>query len=391
MNILIVTAMFPPIRTGTSYYSSNLATALGSRGHSVTVVTLRNEDAQDEGLSFDVIRLPALHMPLRNYFKHFRISSCFPGNYATLDRIARERKADAILLVNHYLDIAFPAIYAARRNRIPLICSVGTQLQSPNPGRHRILNFLDRLVCGAMIFPFCDRIVSWDNEILRYLRDVHGEKITKKSVTINYGVNGSPDVFLRHQHDYAPHQQILGVGAVIEQRDFLSLVKAFHTLAPVFPELKLKIIGHVYHEASRRYVAANGLGERVLFLGEQPHEVVLDALKASDLFFASLTGRYIGLGTATIESMFMGVPTVVNAYADLLGTARLRSGEDVVLVDGASPDHIADSMRALLTDAGLRRRVGQGGRAFVTRHLNWEKVSADYECLLLSLVPAASA
>jgi phosphatidylinositol alpha-1,6-mannosyltransferase len=236
-----------------------------------------------------------------------------------------------------------------------------------------------------MIFPFCARIVSWDNEILRYLRDVHGEGITKKSITINYGVNGSPEVFLRHQHDYALHQQILGVGAVIEQRDFLGLVKAFHKLAPEFPKLRLKIIGHVYHDASPRYVAENGLGDRVTFMGEQPHAVVLDALKESDLFFASLTGRYIGLGTATIESMLMGVPTVVNAYADLLGTAQLRSGEDVMLIDGLSTERIAGSIRTLLTDDALRKRVGQGGRAFVTEYLNWEKVAADYEHLLHSL------
>jgi glycosyltransferase involved in cell wall biosynthesis len=388
MNILIVTAMFPPIRTGTSYYSSNLAAALHARGHSVTVVTLRNDDARGDGLAFEVIRLSALHMPVRNYFKHFRVSACFPGNYSAMNRIAREKKADAILLVNHYLDIAFPAIYAARRNRIPLICSVGTQLQSPNPARHRTLNFLDRLICGAMIFPFCARIVSWDNEILRYLRDVHGEGVTKKSVTINYGVNGSPEVFLRYQHDYALHQQILGVGAVIEQRDFLGLVKAFHKLAPEFPKLRLKIIGHVYHDASPGYVTENGLGDRVTFMGEQPHAVVLDALKESDLFFASLTGRYIGLGTATIESMLMGVPTVVNAYAGLLGTAQLRSGEDVMLIDGLSTERIAGSIRTLLTDDALRKRVGHGGRAFVTEHLNWEKVAADYEHLLHSLATA---
>lgn len=391
MNILIVTAMFPPIRTGTSYHSCNLATALCARGHAVTVVTLQNEAARDEGLGFDVIRLPALHLPLRNYFKHFRISACFPGNYAALKRVARERKIDAIVLVNHYLDIAFPAIYAARSRGIPLICSVGTQLQSPSPLRHRTLNMLDRLICGAMIFPFCDRIVSWDNEILRYLRDVHGERVSGKSVIINYGVNGAPDAFLGHRHSYEPHQQILGVGAVIEQRDFLSLVKAFHRIAPEFPGLKLKIIGHIYHEAARNYVNDNGLRERVFFLGEQPHEAVLEALRNSDLFFASLTGRYIGLGTATIESMFMGVPTVVNAYPELLGTTPLRTGKDVVLIDTLSPDRIADSLRSLLGDSALRRAVGQGGRAFVIRHLNWEKVAADYEDLLLSLAPAPTA
>lgn len=384
MNILIVTAMFPPIRTGTSYYSDNLA----ARGHSVTVVTLHNEEEIDDHRRFPVIRLPALHFPLRNFFKHFRISSCFPSNYSRLSRIARETGAEVVLLVNHYLDIAFPAIHAARKSGIPLVCSVGTQLQSPGPGKHRILNILDRLICGRMVFPFCDSIVSWDNEILRYLHDVHGAKVSGKSVTINYGVNGSPEAFLEHTHSYEVHNQILGVGAVIAQRDFLALVQAFRKLAPDFPALKLKIIGHVYHDAAPRYVAEHGLGDRVTFTGEQSHQVVLQSLRESDLFFSSLTGRYIGLGTATIESMLMGVPTVVNAYPDLLGTAQLRNGEDAVLIEKLSTDLIADSIRKLLVDSALRRKVGEGGRTFVTTHLNWDKVSADFERLFGSLLAA---
>lgn len=391
MNVLIVTAMFPPIRTGTSFYSENLATALTARGHSVTVVTLRNRENTEDHRRFPVIRLPALHFPLRNFFKHFRISSFYPSNYSRLARVARESRSDVILLVNHYLDIAFPAIHAAHHNGIPLVCSVGTQLQSPSPGKHCLLNMLDRLICGRMIFPFCDRIVSWDNEILRYLSDVHGPRVTDKSVIINYGVNGSPEAFLAHDHCYEAHNQILGVGAVIGQRDFVALVKALHKLMPEFPDLRLKIIGHVYHDAALRYVAEHGLQGRVTFTGEQPHQAVMQSLRESDLFFSSLTGRYIGLGTATIESMLMGVPTIVNAYPELLGGARLKNGEDAVLIDKLNPDSIANSMRLLLGDAALRRKIGLGGRAFVTTHLDWNKVSADFERLFESLLPAGRA
>lgn len=385
MNILIATAMYPPIRTGTSYYSDNLAAALVARGHSVTAVTLQNSEAlAQEERSFRIVRLPALHAPLKNYFKHFRISACFPGNYSEMARIARDMHADVILLVNHYLDIAFPAIHAARSCNIPLICSVGTQLQSPSHFRHRILNALDWLICGRLIFPFCSRIVAWDNEILRYLKDVQGPGIAEKCVIINYGVNGDPDRFSSHQHDYSAHQQILGVGAVIEQRDFLALVQAFEILAPGFPELRLKIIGHIYHDAAPKYVEARGLGDRITFAGEQPHDQVLEALKYSDLFFSSLTGRYIGLGTATIESMLMGVPTLVNAYPDILGRAPLHDGEHIMLLDTLSPAHIAERMRVLLTNTDLRRRVGQGGRRFVTEHLHWKTVAEHYEQILVA-------
>ena len=127
--------------------SRRLARALQERGHRVTVATLANREAPaGEAFAFEAIRLPALHFPVRNYFKHLRVCSVFPANYPRLLRIGRGMAADAILLVNHYLDIAFPAIYAARRAGIPLVCSVGTQLQSPNALRHRTLNFMDRLV-----------------------------------------------------------------------------------------------------------------------------------------------------------------------------------------------------------------------------------------------------
>ena len=137
--------MFPPIRTGTAFYARNLTEALAKAGNSVTVVTIEgSEPPFDSHIAIRHVR--ALSLPMRGFFKHLRITALFPGNYARVLRAARGTRAEVILLVNHYLDIAFPAIYAARRARLPLACSVGTQLQSLNPRRDRILNVLDRLI-----------------------------------------------------------------------------------------------------------------------------------------------------------------------------------------------------------------------------------------------------
>lgn len=387
MNVLIVSAMFPPIRTGTSFYTRNLALGLRERGNEVVVATLRNAEA-DDGYPFRVVRLPAVHFPVRNYFKHLRLCALFPRNYTRLAALARETSAQVVLLVNHYLDIAFPAIYAARRAGAPLVCSVGTQMQSPNPVRHRILNLLDRTICGGLIFPACERIVSWDDQITRYLRDVHGERIADRIAHVNYGVNGDPRQFTGHEHDYRGHGQILGVGAVIEQRDYTALVRAFAGVAGEFPAARLKIVGHVYHDRAMKLAAQLGLADRVEFTGELPHEQVLAELRRSDVYFASLTGRYIGLGTATIEAMLMGVPTIVNAYPEILVRATLRDMEHAVLLSGLSPADIASRLRTLLADAAVRERIGQGGRRFVAEHMSWSRVAADMEEVLASAVAA---
>jgi len=290
------------------------------------------------------------------------------------------------LLVNHYLDIAFPAIAVAWMERIPLVCSVGTQLQSLNPRRNRILNFLDRLVCGRLVFPRCDRVIAWDTQIRQYLQDVHGDAVTGKTVVVNYGVNGDSDRFLAHQHDYRRHNRILGVGAVSEQRSFVPLVRAFAHLAREFPDLTLQIVGHVYFDAAPRLAVELGIADRVVFSGELPHAQVLEAMADCDAFYSSLTARYVGLGTATIESMLMGVPTVVNTPLDLLGGPMLEDGEHILHCPGEDDRNIAAQLRKLLVDEAFRARVGRGGRAFVSENMNWPKIIKDMETALTPLV-----
>lgn len=374
MKILVVGGMFPPMRTGTAFYTRNLALALQSNGHQVEVVTLGDVGTGiDDGLT--VHRLAAISLPLAGFFKHFRLCAWNPANWWRLYRIARRSGVEAILLVNHYLDIAFPARFAAWLNRIPLVCSVGTQLQSLNPRRNRILNVLDRLVCGLLVFPGCTRVVAWDTQIRQYLQDVQGKQILSKVVIVNYGVNGDPDRLLSRRHNYETNDEILGAGAVSEQRSFVPLVKAFAQLAPKYPQLRLRIVGHVYYDAASRLAAELGMADRIEFVGEMSHEQVIAQMQRATVFYSSLTGQYVGLGTATIEAMLLGLPTVVNTPLDLLGTGVLVDRQHLIQCTSDDPAEIAARLELLLADADLRRRVGDGGRAFVNQYLNWDVVA----------------
>jgi glycosyltransferase involved in cell wall biosynthesis len=385
VKIVIVSGMYPPIRTGTAFYSKNIAEALVKDGHAVRVVALQPEDLSD-GELFPISRLRAFNLPLPGFFKHFRISSLYLSNYRNMTQILRESNADAVLLVNHYLDIAFPTIWATRRLKIPLLCSVGTQLQSQNRNRNRILNFLDRLVCGRMVFPFCDRVIAWDTQIRQYLEDVHGSIVTAKTSIVNYGVNGQVGDFLSHTHSYTKHNQILGVGAVSEQRSFVPLVRAFAIIADVYPSLRLKIIGHVYFTEAVRLAEELGLSHRVIFAGELPHDEVLHEMTRSDIFYSSLTAKYVGLGTATIEAMLIGLPTMVNTPLDLLGVCKLDDGRDIIHCPCTEPRDIADRLRTTLNDASLRARVGQGGRTFIQNNMNWQKIAQDMSAAISTTI-----
>ena len=93
VNVFIVSAMFPPIRTGTSFYTRNLAAALEERGHRVAVAALEHGQDEPDRYPFLVYRLPALRVPLPGFFNHFssrhsfrRIFCGFPASRATSKR-----------------------------------------------------------------------------------------------------------------------------------------------------------------------------------------------------------------------------------------------------------------------------------------------------------------
>lgn len=375
MKIMLISAMFPPIQTGTSFYTKNLAEAFQKAGHKVALVTVVNKDLVKDRYVFKVYRLKAWHFPLKNYFKHFRITSLFPGNYIKLSNIVKKEKPDIVLLVNHYLDIAFPAIYAARKNNIPLVISVGTQLQSLNPTRQKILNILDRIICGRLIYPNCSKIIAWDREILRYLEDIHGHMILKKSAIVGYSVNGKIEDFSKNKHNYKNKDQIIGVGAIIEQRNFIFLVRLFSELSKFNSKLKLKIIGHVYYSGTLKLINELGLSRKVELTGELPHERVLAELKKSAFYWGAASGKYLGIGLATLEAMLMGVPVVSNVPKNIFGRARLRDMEHVVLLNGVLLDKTLPKLKRLLSDWHLREKIGQGGRKFVIKNMSWQSIA----------------
>jgi len=380
MRILIVTGMFPPNQTGTSFYSKNLAEALINKGFQVELVTTTNKNIrEDENYPFKLTRLPSLHFPLKNYFKHLRFCSIIPGNYNRIKRIIKKFKPDSILLINHYLDIAFLAVYAAKKWKIPLYISIGTQLQSLNPYRNRILNFLDRIIVGNLIFPFADRIISWDSEIERYLKDIHTKSNAAKSIIIPFGVNGDITLFERFKNSYKERKQILGVGAIIGHRDYLYQIRVFYELLKIFPHLKFKIIGNKYIDKPKRLVHELGISDKVVFQGEIPHEEVLKEYQTSLLHWMMLCGNYVGLGTSTIEAMLMGVPAVSNVPENLFGDNRLCDMENYIYSDGKNTKNDVAKLSQVITNQELQKNIGQNGKKFVKQYLNWDSVATKFK------------
>ncbi|MGD2271388.1 MAG: glycosyltransferase family 4 protein [Desulfobacterales bacterium] len=105
------------------------------------------------------------------------------------------------------------------------------------------------------------------------------------------------------------------------------------------------------------------------WLGTQPHHVVLDHYRQSDLFVLGCEvapdGDRDGIPNVLLESMAIGVPVVatrVSAIPELV--EHEKTG---LLVPPGSPQQLAEAIVRLLKDIELRRKVAAAGRARVAR------------------------
>ncbi len=110
------------------------------------------------------------------------------------------------------------------------------------------------------------------------------------------------------------------------------------------------------------------------------------SLRVATCFLVPFSGRCLGLGAATIEAMVTGISVIANVPLDSVVKTELRDLEDIVHLDGLVPGVIAQKERKLLDDDPSREKVGRGGREFLRRHLNWNRVGQDMEALLVSVV-----
>ena len=115
-----------------------------------------------------------------------------------------------------------------------------------------------------------------------------------------------------------------------------------------------------------------GLKPITQWLGTQPHRVVLDHYRKSDLFVLGCEiapdGDRDGIPNVLLESMAMGVPvvaTTVSAIPELI-----ENEQTGLLVPPGDPLKMAEAMSRLLMERALRERIIFKGRERVLRDFN---------------------
>jgi glycosyltransferase involved in cell wall biosynthesis len=173
----------------------------------------------------------------------------------------------------------------------------------------------------------------------------------------------------------------IAVGSVArlsKEKGLHYLLQAFAEVTERHPQARLVLAGQgPERQRLERLAARLGLGERVRFLGEVPHEQVPEVLQQLDIF--AMPSTWEGFGVAALEAEAMELPVVASRVHGIPDV--VVDGETGLLVPPRDRQALAAALERLIADGELRRRLGQAGRAFVAEHYSWEDNTAQMEAL----------
>lgn len=179
----------------------------------------------------------------------------------------------------------------------------------------------------------------------------------------------------------ARHRQgVLFVGRLVEKKGVLDLLEAVAGLRSIDVNTPVEIIGDgPQRPAIERFVKRQRL--EVTLRGAQPREAVIAAMQRSAVLCspsrADRTGDREGFGMVLAEAQATGLPVVASRCGGMVDAVdHSRTG---LLVPEGDVGALREALSACLTDADLRRRLGEAARPWVLERFDLSRQTAVLE------------
>lgn len=276
---------------------------------------------------------------------------------------------------------------AARRARVPVVVHTIHGLPfHPYLGRGRRAFYL---ACERMAAGWCDALVA----VAARLREAalaagvgrpEQYEVVHSGMPLEEFLRARPDPAVRARYYIPPDVPLVGkVARLFPLKGHEEFVEAARLLAERVPDCHFLVVGGgVLRGEIERRVREAGLAERFRFTGLVPRETVAGIMPNLQVLVHA--SWWEGLPRVVVQALAAGVP-VVAFDVDATGEVVL-DGETGFLVEPGDVAGLADRVERLLRDEGLRRRMGEAGRALVDpefrEEIMVERLYAMYERLL---------
>ncbi len=166
--------------------------------------------------------------------------------------------------------------------------------------------------------------------------------------------------------------EIICVGRLVPAKGHLILLRAFADLLRRGHDLRLRLIGEGTERcALDAFVAAEALGDSIVFEGALNHETTRQKLAQADVFVLASFAE--GVPIALMEAMAMEIPCVSTFVAGI--PELIRDGVDGLLVPPSSEQSLSAALERLIRDADFRRMIARAGRSRVQELYDLKKNS----------------
>jgi glycosyltransferase involved in cell wall biosynthesis len=387
MRILVATGeWFPDSKSGFARVVTDTSRLLASRGHEVTVLAPRLEQAtidQHDGL--DVRRILARRWPktLTDVVEVARHTAALRS--MRFDVVVAHSPPTAVGVTAAQLAPPLVVVYHASglrelrflRSRLPV-------------GRERMVTYL-REPPLALLARIAAHSATRTLVLSEFAQSIFLAEHPKEGHRVRR-VSGGVDV-----NWFSPGDGISAARARLGLRDKASLLltarrfvprmgldELLHAVAELRASLDIRLAlvgGGMLDAKLRRLCADLGLSKDVLFLGTVPDAELRDWYRAADLFVLPTVADE-GFGMVTAEALASGTPVVgtpVGATPELLTPLDSR-----LVAEGADPAALAAAIRGALALA--TSEFGRRCRQYACARLGWDKVIPAWEQALSEAV-----
>lgn len=417
MRILIPTDAFPPNCGGSGWSTYELARGLRSRGHEIVLVQPKpgSDGARTreyDGFSIAEMGFAAPDVPyLRNYMKSERL---FPRLASMLAHIVQRERIDVVH--GQHVMTCVPAVEAAHRCGVPAVCTVRdywpvcywsdlihtreeaalcpacsagmmTQCIRPRSGKAwplalpMIPYMQANLARKRQGLAAADVVIAVSSTIARDLL-ARAPELAKTRLEI---IPNAVDVSAFRARAATLEPPIAGtyalyLGKLAPNKGTAHLIRIAERAALDWP---LAVVGDGPERAALEADAARSSRD-IRFLGWLDRDDTIAWLRhASILIFPSRGPE--SLSRVLIEASALGVPI---AAMNTGGTPDIIKHEVTGLLSN-TPDALADDVRRMRADEGLRARLAAGAAAHAERTFDARSVVERVESVYMSLVGSA--
>ena len=368
MHLLILNSEYPPIGGGAGNASANIARELAALGLRVSVVTAHFGDQPRREILDDVTvyRIPALRRKQDRSGALEQLAFILSASFWTLNW-ARQNKPQATLAF-FGMPCGAPALLLKIMYRIPYIVSLrGGDVPGFRP--------YDFKTFHKLIGPFLRLIWKHASAVIANsngLRDLALAFDPRFEIPI---IPNGVDLakYAVPQRDWS-YPRLLSVGRIVRQKGLDLGLQALSQLRDL--DWSWSIAGDGPQLENLKTLANElGIAERVHFLGWQSREELTKCYQEANLFL--FPSRHEGMPNAMLEAMSTGLPVIATRIA---GNEELVvEGETGFLVPAENVDELRQSLRRILLDPNLRKRMGLASRQRVEQNYSWKNAALQYK------------